>query len=372
MRADVPCCLTFSGGVDSGLIAALAARRLGQRLQCWTLDYHTPEDPSDEAIIAERTAALLGLEWRFINFDYHAELFPALRRALEHVDQPCNQIAISYSRRLYEGIVGEAKVVLTGNGADELFLGYSGNESLLSQDRERDAAGDRLLARLLPRRLADALGISRFAKLADYQTAYVAANLSSHAGEPEPEALIEDLRRDILEAGIDSHADLYTWMSLRFYTCDANFRLPDIAGLSAQVEVRSPFLDHRVIEFAGRCPSELKLGRVDGTENKLLLKKYYERFVPHETAWAPKKGMGGNLRYDNSIATDERLHIFYEELMKGLEQVGIAAGRYRRAMYSYIADKTAGTRYPSSAGIMMAGLMLGMWLERHQRLRAAP
>src|SRR5690606_34002153 len=63
LRADVPVALTFSGGVDSGTIAAICARKLKQDLRCYTIDYHADADPSEETIIAKRTASHLGLSW---------------------------------------------------------------------------------------------------------------------------------------------------------------------------------------------------------------------------------------------------------------------------------------------------------------------
>jgi len=364
LRADVPLALTFSGGVDSGIIAAVAKHRLGQALSCWTIDYHTDDDPSEETIIAQAVADHLGLEWHHRNFDYHRDLLPALRDALRMVDQPCRHIALSYSRRLYAAIRPAAKVVLTGNGADELFLGYTGNEALAVQDMAwRDSPLRAFLRRVLPRPLAQRF--SRTRDLADYQAAYVRAHLGKYPGEDDPEATVQEIRKGILESNVMSYADLYSYMALAHYTSDANFRIPDIAGLAEQVEVRAPFLDYRVVEFAARLPTKFKIGSHDRPDNnKLLLKNYYRRYVSEEVAWATKKGMGHNLRYDSTLANDPSLVALYGRLLESIAAAGLPEGQYRQGWQEFLRDKRAGVRYPPSAGVMSTGLMLGLWLER--------
>ena len=358
LRADVPVALTFSGGVDSGIIAAVARRRLNVPLSCWTTDYHTDEDPSEETQIAQRVADHLGLDWHYQHFDYHNELVSSLREVLGRVDQPCRHIAISYSDRLYAAIRPKATVVLSGNGADELFLGYTGNETLAAQEAARRCS---LLARMLPSRLARA---SRTRELADYQSAYVRANLGTYPGEDEPEISVRAIRDGILESNVTSFTDLYTYMALRHYTSDANFRIPDIAGLAEQVEVRSPFLDHRIVEFAAGLPVDFKIGDPgDPNGNKRLLKHYYARHAPDEVAWARKKGMGENLRYDRTLAADPDLLQLYAHLLDRIADAGLCERRYREAWEDFKRDKRAGVRYPAKASVMVTGLMLGLWLE---------
>lgn len=94
LRSDVPLALTFSGGVDSGSIAAICASKLKTPLTCYTVDYHTPEDPSEETVIARRAAEHLHLDWRPVQFDYHLRLLPELEEAYAFYDQPCQQLPL--------------------------------------------------------------------------------------------------------------------------------------------------------------------------------------------------------------------------------------------------------------------------------------
>lgn len=361
LRADVPVALTFSGGVDSGIIAAVAKKFSGKRLSCWTTDYDTEDDRSEETEIARRVAAELGLEWHYKHFDYHRDLIPALRAALEFVDQPCGHIAISYSRRLYAAIRSEAKVVLSGNGADELFLGYNGNEQLVAKDAANENSS-RMARWWWNTRLGRRARCKHFA---DYQTDYIRANLGHYPEDGDPEARIQAIHEDIMACGVASYADLYTYMGLRFYTAEPNFRIPDIIGLSEQVEVRSPFLDHRVVEFAAALPSKLKVGDTSSPVlNKFLLKTYYQKYVSADVAWAPKKGMGWNLNYGYSLANDPDLLSIYEGLLQSIADAGLPTAKYRQAWKDFVRDKQQGHACPPSAGAMSAGLMLGLWLDR--------
>jgi asparagine synthase (glutamine-hydrolysing) len=368
LRSDVPVALTFSGGVDSGIIAAVAKKFSGKQLSCWTIDYDTEDDHSEEKDIARRVADILGLEWHFKHFDYKRELLSALHAALEFVDQPCGHIAISYSRQLYAAISPDAKVVLSGNGADELFLGYNGNEQLVAMDAAKSRAS--WLAHWWRRSMPG--GVARYQNqsskfLADYQADFIRANLDYYPEDGDPEPRIQAIHADIIASGVISHADLYTYMGLRFYTTEPNFQIPDIIGLSEQVEVRSPFLDHRVVEFATSLPSEFKVGDTSSPDrNKLLLKTYYQKFVPVDIAWAPKKGMGCNLRYDRTLASDHDLVAAYEALLAKIHSAGLPAEKYKTAWEDYRLEKQFGVEFPSSAREMSAGLMLGLWLSRHK------
>ena len=259
---------------------------------------------------------------------------------------------------LYYAIKSSATVVLTGNGADELFLGYQGNEDLLRHDIE-DAIGTRRpWWRAFVRRPR-----SRSAFLANYQAEYVSAYLGEHENDISRDQVIADLLHDIQSAEVSARTDLYTFMSLFYYTRDGNYRLPDIAGLRAQVEVRSPFLDHRMVEFAASLPVTLKIGDpTSSAQNKLLPKSYFASQVPGRYAWSEKMGMSANVRYDKSFASDREFKRYLDDALAAIVTAGLDASRYQEARRTYTQEKSQGVMYPSSAGMMMAGLMLGRWL----------
>ena len=364
LRSDQPLALTFSGGVDSGSIAVLCTKRLHTPLRCFTIDYSTAQDPSEETRIAEQVAGMLGLEWRHIQFDYHRCLLPDLPAAYRFYDQPCQQLPLVYAQRLYEAIKPHATVVLSGNGADELFTGYIGDE----RTRRRGLVLAWLRpfrplcrARFFPAFLRLPLPEAFFASLEQQAAAFVAGS----EARQEMAAHLRALLAEAKEAGAEAALDLKMFMSLFCSAVDSNFRLPDISGLAAQVEVRSPYLDYRMVEFAARLPHRLKVGSLfSPRRNKLLPKEWYARHVPHEIAWSRKKGMGWNLRWDKSIATDASYDACFARAYDALDEAGIVSAPYRQAWRGYVQAIRRGVEFPTEAGAMMKGFMLGMWLLR--------
>lgn len=362
LRSDVPLALTFSGGVDSGTLAAVCARRLQTQVACYTIDYHTAEDPSEEAVNAEIAARHLGLDWHYIHFDYHHRLLDELSEAYRPYDQPCQQLALVYSHRLYEAIKPYATVVLSGNGADELFTGYIGDERVYRQGLALAA-----LAPLRPwlrhGRLSPYLRLPLPQAYAEAQLQRARTTYSSPALLDELAAALRGVAEEAGQAGANAGLDLKMWMALRCSGSDANFRLPDISGLAAQVEVRSPFLDYRMVEFAAVVPHRYKVGNpFSAGRNKYLPKQYYERQVPRALAWSRKKGMGWNLRWDRSIARDPVFRRVFARAFERLDASSLGGAHFRAAWQAYIADVERGHAFSPHASRMMNGFMLGAWL----------
>lgn len=360
LRADVPLALTFSGGVDSGTIAALAAKRLNVSLTCFCIDYHTADDPSLETEIALRTAQHLGLPIVPIQFDYHQELLPLLAQAYRYFDQPTCQLPITYSLLLYRAIKPGATVALGGAGGDELFCGYNGNEHVLKAELAR--RGLRRLPDVVLRRLPEALAW-RLPCLRDIPSRAAAAY---YGCDPVSRAIAADLLEAMRDSDVEGPMDLLMFMGLFGYATESNYRLPDILGLQEQVEVRAPFLDHRLVEFAAALPPEFKSRPGNGLAgNKWLPKRLYERYVPTDIAWATKKGMGYNIRFDRSFVDDPAYEVAFEANMQRIESKGLPTEAYRDAYSRYREGKRRNMEEALPCGnVMASAFMLGAWLSR--------
>jgi asparagine synthase (glutamine-hydrolysing) len=352
--------MTFSGGVDSGLIAALAAKKLNHAIPCMCIDYHTPENPSEETVIARRVAEHLGLPLSHIHFDYPSELLPLLTESYRYYCQPISQMGITFNLRLYRTIKQIGTAVLSGAGGDELFAGYIGNESSARTDARC------LFQRLLPRwlRLAIPGPIARRLRVTgNFPEMAVNAYRNPSAIR---QAVADELQTLMLACDVNSHMDLLMFAGLFIGSVDGNYRLPDISGLQAQVEVRSPLLDYRFVEFASKLPTHLKIGNVNkATSNKWILKRLYEKYVPKDIAWARKKGMGWNIKWDHSFVNDPNYIKIFEQTMDACEIRGIDTLAYRQAFEQYQVEKRKDMMSAPPCGSVMAiALMQGQWLLR--------
>lgn len=372
LRSDVPVALSFSGGTDSGTIAALAKTRFNVDLSCYTIDHHTLEEPSEEVEVARKVAELLKLPWTHIEYAYRNEILEGLADAYQYFDQPCQQLALVYSKRLYDVMRKHCTVVLSGNGADEIFTGYNGDEATARFDRSRwwlRRIPNWLFRRFPEHQRAvwhharmDQVNISEW--LRRDLMYYVMAFTSDPAAVEECQWVVNELADECEAAGIDTMLDLIMHRALIVSAGDSNYRLPDVTGYAAQVEVRSPYLDYRIVEFGARLPHHCKVSRRRGVlRPKYLPRLFYERFVGPDIAWAGKKGMGFNLRWDLELARNSKFMDAISRAYRALDVHGVDAEPFKQAYEAYRKDVTRGAASQPTAGTMMNGFMLGSWLE---------
>jgi asparagine synthase (glutamine-hydrolysing) len=277
-----------------------------------------------------------------------------------------------YSKRLYDAMKKHCTVVLSGNGADEIFTGYSGDET--------SAEFDRIRRRLLhvPASLLNLVSQQRRQRWDHYRLGgntvgqwaradmmgYVSAFAPDAATRDECAHTIDQMIDQYEAAGIETMLDFNMHRALLASASDTNYRLPDVTGYAAQVEVRSPYLDHRMVEFAARLPHHFKVGR-HGAEPrpKYLPRRFYERYVGPDIAWAPKKGMGANLRWDLELVHNQKFSEAMESAYRAVAADGLAAEPFRQAYRDYCDGVNSNAASLPTAGTMMNGFMLGSWLK---------
>jgi asparagine synthase (glutamine-hydrolysing) len=355
LRSDVPTALSFSGGIDSGTVAWACARKLEVPISCFTIDEHTEENPSAETLVAEQAARHLGLPWQHIQFTASTELLAGLEEPYSFYDEPCSSIALVYSDRLYRAIKPHATVVLSGNGGDELFIGYAGHERIRQKDLVARAA--RPFRPLLR-------PVGRLPRLLRMSPADAFEHMLVERAGQSVRSVAATLAQEVREAGAERWLDAQMFESMLWWNRDGNFRVPDISGLAGQVEVRSPFFDHRVVEFAARLPHRYKVNRLFSPEgNKFLPRHAYREMMPSEVANAPKRGMGSGISPVSFVEDPKSVERFFSAYDR-LEEAGLDDGTGKRAWRSFQeALRTGGNRAPYS-GPMMTRFMLAAWLER--------
>jgi asparagine synthase (glutamine-hydrolysing) len=295
--ADVPVGVLLSGGVDSGGLAALASRHVDEPLRTFSIGFE--EQGFDELSRARLVAERYGTDHHELVLRPDAvELFPKL---VESFDEPFGDSSALPTYLVSELAVGEVKVALSGEGGDELFGGYyTYVADLLARRVGRLAALARPLAEALPSR-TDRVGFDYKAKR--FARAAALPPLERHHGWKE--IFSAQARAEL--AGPDASAwdplDLYREryaetagaaplarmqdVDLGIYLVDDLLVKTDRLSMAHSLELRVPFLDPKVAEFAFSLPTKLK---VRGLGKKRLLRQALAPLLPREIVHGRKQG----------------------------------------------------------------------------------
>lgn len=304
MLADVPVGAFLSGGVDSSAVVALMQRHAKEPVKTFSVGFGIG-GAYNELSDARRVATALGTEHHELNVE-HCDLVDTLRTLVYHYDEPFGDPA-GFPLYLLSRLAGEhVKVVLSGDGADELFGGY------------RRYSVDRLagLYQYLPARLtqgvvaalADRLPRLRRLKrtlntlpLTDPARRY-AAWLTIFSPEMQAELLNDDLYACVadydpawiytehypaLKAEAADHLNRLMYADLKTLLVDAYLEKTDKATMACGIEARLPLLDHRLVELAFQIPSRYK---VRGSRTKCIFKRAVSGLMDAEVLRRQKHG----------------------------------------------------------------------------------
>lgn len=308
MCADVPVGTFLSGGIDSSLVTALMQQMAAQPIRTFTIGF--AEKRYDEALHAKEVSRFLGTE--------HTELYVSPEDAMAVIpqlpalfDEPfgdASQIPTFMVSRLARN---DVKVVLSGDGGDEFFYGYSRYAKARMAWRYAQQV-PHILRRLMKTPLSlTASGCAMLSKnhllgsvlqgqgdklckainLVDARTPQqLYWRLLSHWKQGE--GVVRN-GKDASTAFIGESIcfdDFDQWMmyqdSVAFLPDDVLVKV-DRASMGVGLETRVPLLDHRLVEFAWRIPMRLKYHQGQG---KWLLRQLLYRHVPRELVERPKKG----------------------------------------------------------------------------------
>lgn len=377
LRSDVPVGSFLSGGIDSGIITAMAAQEYSGRLTTITVGFE--DGPFDERPLARLVAGQYGT-------DHHEVLVKPdiaedLPRIAEAYDQPFGDASAIPSFCLARVARQFGKVVLNGDGGDEVLAGYRRYVAaritpwLLPFDTPSCRQVWRLVERLLPvaagfrtryafvhrllRGMAMTPGDRYFAWAVDginQQT------LRALCGDSRGTGVVNRLgRSDRPErlaltalAGCEACGPVDRIMEADFATTLPHDLLVkmDIATMAHGVEARSPLLDHRLIEVVARFPETIKLR---GFQTKPLLRALGKRYVPRALQAAPKRGF--------EIPLVRWLRGELRELCEDvvLSRNGLLAGLFDRSALEHLLRQGGGLDPARWSRHVWHLLMLGMW-----------
>lgn len=298
LRSDVPVGVFLSGGIDSGLVAGLAARAEGVHPLALTVGFD--DESADESGLAALSARHAGLDHRIVHQPIGG--LEMLDRLGEVFDEPFGDPSALPTYTLCEAAAAHATVFLSGDGGDEAFGGY--RRTVEAARRQRlIALGSRVgpVLRQVGRLVPDlSLARHRLHKLALADQGCAAA-FDEVPGDPALMQLVHPRLRAALRRG---GAPLWTrWaesrgtpLTARQQDLDYRLYLPDDvlvkvdrASMAHSIEVRSPLLDVRLVEWAARLPRGCLL---DGRAGKLPLRALARRLLPEPVQTGAKRGFG--------------------------------------------------------------------------------
>jgi asparagine synthase (glutamine-hydrolysing) len=312
--ADVPVGAFLSGGLDSSSIVALARER-DPNIRCFTIQAlgGAEDGIQDDLPYARRVAEYLKVPLEVLQISA-SRMAQDLPEMIAHCDEPLADPAplnVLYISRLARE--SGMKVLLSGTGADDIFGGYRRHRALMAEKYWRwlpNAArlGLEQLTRTLDttkpfnrrlRKLFSGAGLEGDKRLINYfrwierddLAKLFSRDLKAQLGDKSAEQPMLDFLAQ-LPPSTDPLERILA-LEQRFFLADHNLLYTDKMSMAAGVEVRVPFLDLELVEFAATVPSGLKQR---GAEGKWILKKAMEPYLPREVIYRKKSGFGAPLR----------------------------------------------------------------------------
>lgn len=270
LRSDVPFGAFLSGGVDSSTVVGLMTRHTSHPVKTFCIGFDDPR--FDESVFAQQAAERFGTQHTMQRVAPNMlDLWPM---ATWHCDQPHGDVSFLPTYKVSELAAKHVKMVLTGDGADELFGGYDKYVGFFSRPEVAQMGA------------------------AEFERAYY-HNISLFDDEAKRKLYGPQLARELADVDSfdvikplfqeSSHQDRINqalYIDMQLLLSGNNLVKPDRMGMAVSLEARTPFLDYRMMEFAFRMPGHLKVR--DGV-SKYLYKKAVTPLIGEELAYRKKQ-----------------------------------------------------------------------------------
>lgn len=316
LRSDVPYGALLSGGIDSSIIVALMQQEAKQPISTFTIGFK--EKSHDESVFAREIASHIGTKHAEKTFSAQDVIDLVPKIALLH-DEPFADGSSIPTFMLAQFARSHVKVVLSGDGGDELFGGYpryywAGRIENLR--RRLTPAGASVLGHAIGKipaslwnnadrfvfggKLGGANGlasrVNRFGEYLIHPPANVYNSIVSAWKRPAEIILGGYQENKKLDPHLERYSNLPWATSMmavdqEHYLPDDILTKMDRTSMAVALEARAPMLDHRLVEWAWRLPLKYKLSN-HGDSGKLLLREVLSRHVPRELIDRPKMGFG--------------------------------------------------------------------------------
>lgn len=296
LRSDVPVGVFLSGGIDSSAMVALAARQVSQKLHTFSIGFE--EASYDESDYAKQVARMYGTE-------HHHEILSSSRavamlpEVMKILDEPFADASILPTYLLSQFTAKSVKCCIGGDGGDELFAGYpsfqahkvteklsflptSWRDGLNRWARKLPVSHGYASLEFLLGQFFKGAGISPEIRFFlwmgpfgnEQKRAVLSQNIQQSLLRQNP---YEDILNHVKQSGLVSDFERILYLCTKLYLGEGVLQKVDRASMANSLEVRVPFLDHGVVEFAARMPSVYKL---HGLTTKFILKRAMKGLLP--------------------------------------------------------------------------------------------
>lgn len=341
--SDVPVGIFLSGGLDSSLVTALLQKNSTEKLKTYTIGFY--ENEENEAPYAKKIAEYLGTD--------HHEHYCSINDALNiipnlpyYYDEPFADPSMIPTTLVSKIARQYVTVVLSADGGDEIFGGYSKYISITSKisnlKKLNNIFNNNILYSLIEnlslqfnRKFTETSFAMKFRKLVEVSNGKLTSAryldiISQNFSEIEIKSLMNNLgfRKPYTyfnsENELKNISDLNKIMAVDYktYMVDDILVKVDRATMSVSLEGREPLLDHRIIEFMAKLPDTYKIR--DG-KTKYLMRKILEKHIPKELWERPKQGFAipGNHWFHNELK-----YLFDEYLINSNRSSGLLNKKY--------------------------------------------
>ena len=284
MISDVPLGAFLSGGTDSSLIAALAARLSGSRLKTYTISFDNRK--YDESAYAEKVSGIIGSEHHVLKVE-DRDFSEMTDRMAWYYDEPFADQSEIPTMLVSKAAAQDVKVVLSGDAGDELFGGYDIHSTVAKYERLRGFSP--LASILTEKKVFSGVTGMRTEALSDYGKLGMDGVQLWNAGKSRDIEALCGMRPEPQLYGLKDSDAVSRRMRLECLTYlpdDILVKL-DRASMSWSLEARSPLLDYRIVEYAFSLPQRYKFA---GGVRKKILKDILYDLVPKELFDRPKQG----------------------------------------------------------------------------------
>jgi len=362
--SDVPLGAFLSGGIDSSTVVALMARHMGQPVKTFSIGFH--EDSYNELEYARLTAKKYGTDHH--EFFVTPEICSIVDELAWHFDEPFADSSAIPTYMVSKLARDHVTVVLSGDGGDELFAGYT--RYLVDRDRSAFARMPGLLRKGLMQPLSSHLphgtlgrnfihniSLDPIDRYLDSVSIFTRLNKESLYTDGFREQLRDGdwvtkcFHELAAKVGTRSSLDRLLYLDSKTYLPGDILTKVDRMSMAVSLEARAPLLDHKLIDFVTQIPASMKLA---GDETKHILKRAVSDLVPTEILNRPKQGFGVPVQEWINQQLRERMH---ETLCDSRTR---ERGYINSAYLEVLLDEHERGRRDHSAGLW-ALLMLELW-----------